>query len=282
MDLSNENVIHIKHDEIEYLQFKRLNQYPEISHAYILKPIDLRSHNLNDVVQNYNVIFEDLNLRIETLLRPHQKHTNNVLGIREKKNKNKPDINMEYLENTDGVITDKSEITLATTNADCILFLIYDPVNKIIANVHSGWRGTFAKIVEVAIKKMINEYGSKSEDITVCICPSIRKCHFEVDVDVKEEFEKIFSYTNRLDEIIQDGEIKEGKQKYFIDTILINKIILQDLGVKKENIIDSGICSVCAHEKIHSRRADGIDYGLGSAIIQKKELWKIFTALFSS
>lgn len=270
MDLSNENVIHIKHNEIEYLQFKRLNQYSEIAHAYILKPLDLRSHNSNDVVQNYKVIFEDLNLKIETLLRPHQTHTNNVLGIHEKKDKNKPDINMEYLENIDGVITDKAEVTLATTNADCILLMIYDPVKRIIANVHSGWRGTFAKICEIAVKKMIDEYGSKSGDIIICICPSIRKCHFEVDADVKEECEKIFSYTNRLDEIIQIGEIKEGKQKYFIDTILINKIVLQDLGVKKENIIDSGICSVCAHEKIHSRRADGIDYGLGSAIIQIK------------
>ncbi|MBQ8298623.1 MAG: peptidoglycan editing factor PgeF [Clostridia bacterium] len=267
MDLSNENVIHIRRGEIEYLQFRKLNQYPEISHAYILKPLDLRSHNSNDVVQNYKVAFDSLDLKIETLLRPHQKHTDNVVCIHEKKNEDKPDIFMDYLENIDGAITDKSGITLATTNADCILLLIYDPVKKVIANVHSGWRGTFAKICEVAVKKMIAEYDSKPEDIVVCICPSIRKCHFEVDMDVKEECEKIFSYTNKLDEIIRVGEVKEGKQKYFIDTVMINKIVLQDLGVKEENIIDSGICSVCCHEKIHSRRADGIDYGLGSAII---------------
>lgn len=268
MDLSNENILHVKRDGFEYLQFKRLNEYSEIKHAYILKPLDLRSHNENDVVANYKAVFDDLNIKIESLLRPIQKHTNTVEIIENKKNENEPDIYMDYLDNVDGVITSKAGITLATTNADCILFLIYDPVKKVIANVHSGWRGTFQKIVKVAIGKMIDKYDSYPADLIVCICPSIRKCHFEVDEDVKQECEKIFADTDRLDEIIEYMGEKEGKSKYVIDTVLINKIILADLGVKIENVIDSGICSVCAKEIVHSRRGDGLDFGLGSAIIR--------------
>lgn len=267
MDLSNENILHIKRDGFEYLQFKRLNEYPEIKHAYILKPLDLRSHNENDVVANYKAIFDDLNISIEKLTRPIQKHTNNVEIIENKKKQNEPDIYMDYLDNVDGLITSKENITLATTNADCILFLIYDPVKKVIANVHSGWRGTFQKIVKVAIEKMILTYGSSAEDIIVCICPSIRKCHFEVDEDVKQECEEIFEYTGRLNEFIECIGEKEGKIKYVIDTVLINKIVLNDLGVKEENIVDSGICSYCSRELVHSRRGDGLDFGLGSAII---------------
>ena len=267
MDLSNENILHIKRDGFEYLQFKRLNEYPEIKHAYILKPLDLRSHNENDVVANYKAIFDDLNISIEKLTRPIQKHTNNVEIIENKKKQNEPDIYMDYLDNVDGLITSKENITLATTNADCILFLIYDPVKKVIANVHSGWRGTFQKIVKVAIEKMILTYGSSAEDIIVCICPSIRKCHFEVDEDVKQECEEIFEYTGRLNEFIECIGEKEGKIKYVIDTVLINKIVLNDLGIKEENIVDSGICSYCSRELVHSRRGDGLDFGLGSAII---------------
>ena len=267
MDLSNENILHIKRDGFEYLQFKKLNDFPEIKHAYILKPLDLRSHNENDVVANYKAVFDDLNIPIETLTRPIQKHTNTVEIIEKKQKENEPDIYMDYLENIDGVITSKENITLATTNADCILFLIYDPVKKVIANVHSGWRGTFQKIVKVAIEKMVSTYDCFVEDIIVCICPSIRKCHFEVDEDVKQECEKIFSYTGRLDEFIECVGEKEGKTKYVIDTVLINKILLGELGVKSENIIDANICSYCSKEYIHSRRADGLDFGLGSAII---------------
>lgn len=268
MDLSNENILHIKRNGFEYLQFKKLNEYPEIKHAYILKPLDLRSHNENDVVANYKAVFDDLNIPIETLTRPIQKHTNIVEIIEKKKTDNEPDIYMDYLDNVDGVITATSNITLATTNADCILFLIYDPVKKVIANVHSGWRGTFQKIVKVAIDKMIVNYDCEPSDLIVCISPSIRKCHFEVDEDVKEECEKIFADTKRLDEIIECIGEKEGKTKYVIDTVLINRIVLNNLGVKNENIIDSGICSYCSKKFVHSRRGDGLDFGLGSAVIR--------------
>ena len=37
MDLSNENILHIKKDGIEYLQFKILLNYPEIKQAYVIE-----------------------------------------------------------------------------------------------------------------------------------------------------------------------------------------------------------------------------------------------------
>ena len=89
-------------------------------------------------------------------------------------------------------ITNKKDIALATTNADCILLLFFDPVNKVIANVHSGWRGTIQRISVKTVQKMVNKFNCKPENIICCICPSIRKCHFEVENDVKEIFEKEF------------------------------------------------------------------------------------------
>ena len=145
--------------------------------------------------------------------------------------------------------------------------LFYDPNKNVIANVHSGWRGTFQKIAQKTVRKMKEEYNSNPEDIIACICPAIRVCHFEVDTDVKEECERIFKYTNRLDEIIKLGRVFEEKQKYNIDTILINKILLKEEGLKEENILDSGICSVCSSEKVHSRRVEGANFGVGSAVI---------------
>ena len=136
-----------------------------------------------------------------------------------------------------------------------------------IANVHSGWKGTFQKIAEKTVVKMMNFYGCKSQDILVFICPSIRKCHFEVDEDVKDLCAQIFGFTNRLEEIIEVGEIKDGKTKYMIDTVLINQILLEDLGVKKSNIIDCEICSSCNQDKIHSARAEGENFKRATAVI---------------
>jgi len=114
------------------------------------------------------------------------------------------------------------------------------------------------------------ELGSNPQDIICCFCPSIRKCHFEVDEDVAIQCKELFSYTGRMDEIMQKGAIKEGKQKYHIDTILINRILLQEEDILENNILDCEICSVCHSDKIHSRRVEGIDFGLGCSIIERK------------
>ena len=171
--------------------------------------------------------------------------------------------------NTDGLITNKTNLALSTTNADCILMIFFDPATRTIANIHSGWRGTLQRISIKAVEKMIKEFNCNPKDIICCICPSIRKCHFEVDKDVKEMFEKEFAdfQINKRTDII---EKQEGKEKWNIDTVLINKIILENLGLKKENIIDSGICSVCNSDLIHSYRVEKQGYGLGTALISIK------------
>ena len=46
------------------------------------------------------------------------------------------------------------------------------------------------------------------------------------------------------DIVMSKGEIKNGLQKYNIDTVLINRILLEDFGLKSENIMGSGICSI--------------------------------------
>ena len=72
---------------------------------------------------------------------------------------------MEKYNSTDGLITNKKDIILATTNADCILMLFFDPQKKVIANVHSGWKGTLQEISIEAVKKMKKEYSCNAEDI---------------------------------------------------------------------------------------------------------------------
>ena len=165
----------------------------------------------------------------------------------------------------DGLITDKKEIVLATTNADCILLLMFNPIKKVIANVHSGWRGTLQEISVKTVEKMVKDYGCNPKDIIVCICPSIRKCHFEVDKDVYEMFYNQFKKLECTEKFIEPkGE------KWHIDTVLINKIILKNAGILEENIEDCGICSVCNKDKVHSYRAEGPNYGLATALIMLK------------
>lgn len=259
-NFSNDNIIYQRNGDIEYIQFKRLLKYG-IKHAYTLKGENLDfSKDSEYEKSSYARISKAIEIDENTLVKPVQTHTSIVKCIDEV-------IQSQDLQDVDGLITDKKNIALTTKNADCILFLFYDPIKKVIANVHSGWKGTFQKIAEKTVVKMIDYYKCNPSDILCFICPSIRKCHFEVDEDVKDLCSEIFGFTNQLEEIIEVGEIKDGKTKYMIDTVLINKILLKECGLKEPNIIDCGICSVCNHDRVHSARTEGKNFKRATAII---------------
>ena len=278
MDLSNENVIHVKKNGIEYLQFRRLLEYKDkIKHAYTLginndfrtltpDKKELPKERYEKNINTYKKFFEEVNEDYTKIIKPAQDHTDEIKVVKNKRYNDRPEFETSDYSKTDGLITNKKDIILETTNADCILLLFYDPVKEVIANTHSGWKGTIQRISVKTVIKMKKEFGCNPEDIICCICPSIRKCHFEVDRDVKEMFENEYKdlKNDQLCDIIQE---KIPNEKWNIDTVLINKIILQKAGLRRENIIDSEICSVCHSDLIHSFRVEKQGYGLNAAFI---------------
>ncbi len=278
MDLSNNVVVHKRSNGVEYLQFRKLLEYKEISHAYSLGlDVNFRTSRANNTkisLNEYNYAIEcykkfckEIGCDYINIVKPNQNHTKKVMGVFNKYNSNKPDFNLEQYNNVDGLITNKKDIMLSTVNADCILLLFFDPVKGVIANVHSGWKGTLQRISVETVRKMKIEYECEPQNIICCICPSIRKCHFEVDSDVKELFYNEFKDLKQINEI---GERTNNNSKWHIDTVLINKIILLEEGLKEENIFDCGICSVCNKNLIHSFRVEKQNYGLETALIMKK------------
>lgn len=280
-DLSNENIVHVNKDGVQYLQFRKLLEYSDvITHAYSIgTEVNFRTARANKqqlpeqefkkAMQDYEKLCNAIKVDYKNVVKTNQEHTDNIAIANKKINKNLPDVNLEEYSRTDGIITQKENLVLSTTNADCILLLFFDPVTKTIANTHSGWKGTLQRISVKTVEKMVNESGCKPENIICCICPSIRKCHFEVDKDVKDLFEEEFKDLN-IGKNTDIMEKQKDKEKWNIDTVLINKIILEKAGLKTENIIDSGLCSVCNKDLIHSFRVEKQGYGLNTALISLK------------
>ena len=273
-DLSNKNVIHAKKNGVEYLQFRKLLEYSDmIHHAYSLGlSTNYRTSKKNNeeyqkAIKDYQKLCTAIGSNYINLVKPIQTHTNHVVSVERKIMIDKPDFGLEEYKATDGTITNQKNMILATTNADCILLLFFDPVKKVISNVHSGWKGTLNRISEKAVRKMKEGYDCNPKDIICCICPSIRKCHFEVRKDVQEPYYNEFKNLKDMDKIITQ---KPGEEKWYIDTIEINKQILKQEGLLEENIIDSEICSVCNSDLIHSYRVEKEKFGLGTAIIELK------------
>jgi len=261
LDLSNENMLHIKDGDIEYLQFRKLLEYKDkINHCYTLKTNNKDYKQEKD--NNYKELYEKLNLDYEGFSKIEYQAHSDLVEIVEDKN--------QFFNNIDGLLTNQKGISLSLRFADCTPILFYDPIKNVIGNIHSGWKGTVQKIGQKGLEKMIKEYNCNVKDIICLIGPCIGMCHFEVGEDVKEIFENTFSYFGNLENIIKKGELKEDGQKYFVDTTLINRMLLEEIGVLPNNIIESNICTVCNKDYMHSYRADKENSGRNTAIIGLK------------
>lgn len=294
-DLSNQYVIHVKDNEIEYLQFRKLLEYKDtITHGYALGlDVGFKTTTVNNQLapperiqlakESYRKLCHGIGCDDIHIVQANQNHTDSIKIVERKVNVNGPDFSLTEEGIEDGLMTNKRNLALATTNADCILLLFFDPVKGVIANTHSGWRGTLQRISVKTVQKMVKEFGSNPQDILCCICPSIRKCHFEVEEDVKNQFKNEFFDLENVNfiDIEQNNKVTtiqltdfieetEKDKKWNVDTVLINKILLQIEGLKPENIIDSGICSVCHLDKIHSYRIEKKAYNTETAVIELK------------
>ncbi len=245
MNLSNENIVHVKKDGIEYLQFRELLKYSDkLVHAYSLKPLQFSDKN-EDAEKNYKKICDILGINYKKIIKSAQRHTDIVKDIKEFTNQK-----FEYV---DGFITKAKDIALVTKYADCTPIIIYDNEKNIIGNIHSGWRGTLQRISQKAIWQMVDNYGSNPKDIIVCIGPCIKQCHFQVEEDFINKFKEEFG---NVEKYYKYGEKEEGKQKYYFDTTSLIIDYLTEIGIKKENIFDSKICSVCNVDLMSSYRAE--------------------------
>lgn len=225
----------------------------ELKHAFFIKP-----YNFNSNIISPEKLNEELNnikdvLDINKIALVKQEHTSIIKKVTLE--------NYNIEEVADALITNIKSIGLAIKVADCQAIFLYDPIKKVIGNVHSGWKGTIDKIVGKAINCMVSDYGCNINTIMVYINPSIAKCHFEVDYDVYEKF--ISSFT----EIDIKEYIGFKDKKYYIDTKLINKAYLIYLGIKEDNIEISSMCTVCNGCFVHSYRYDKENSGRNLSVI---------------
>ena len=238
--------------------------FEELSNDKILNFTTNKSVGINYATQSRDEIREILkdvvDFECKKIISPRQTHTNNVVVI------NEDNLDSE-LQDVDGVITKLKGIALTIATADCQSIILYDKKNEVIGNIHSGWKGTLNKILRNAIVKLVDVYRCDVQDLIVSIGPSILNCCFEVDSDVVDMFRKEFK---DIEDTISLGDIKDGKQKYYIDTVEINRRELIDLGVPKDNIITSDICTKCSSDKYHSYRAHGMDSGRNVSLIVMK------------
>lgn len=76
----------------------------------------------------------------------------------------------------DAFITDRPGRLLTILVADCQAVLLYDPRRRVVANVHSGWRGSIANVIGATVDAMQRHFDCLPGDILAGVGPSLGPC----------------------------------------------------------------------------------------------------------
>ena len=197
--------------------------------------------------------------RDETLPCPivqmHQVHDVKVAVV------DRGDLTRDELDGYDAMITNLPGITIGVRTADCIPVLLYDPVKKAAAAIHSGWRGTVSKIIGKTVIKMQSTYASQPSDILAFIGPGICVDCFQVGEEVALKFKETGFDINSLWSFRgpKTGNGMEGG--HHIDLKEACRQTLVESGLKNENIQITGLCTYDDNNLLYSARKEGVECG---------------------
>ena len=267
------NTTIVEHNGVSFLSFNIFQNQPIIqgfstrlggvSKNY-LSSMNLsfqRGDEEENVRENYRRMGEAMGFDERCLVFSDQQHHTN-LRIVTKDDMGKGITRERDFQDIDGLITNLPNIPLATFYADCVPLLFFDPVQKVIAASHSGWRGTVEQMGRVTVEKMHSEFGSKPEDILAAIGPSICKDCYEVDQVVYDQFRNHYSE----DEIHNIFTQKENGH-YQLDLWKANEYVLKNAGITPEHMQLPDLCTCCNPDFLYSHRASNGKRGNLAAFI---------------
>jgi YfiH family protein len=163
----------------------------------------------------------------EGMVRLEQIHSSTVLLA---------DRNQGCVGEGDALIAAQPDVTLSIRTADCLPILLLDPIHKVIAAVHAGWRGTAAHIVKETLARIQELHDTDPQDLLAAIGPGIGVCCYQVGGDV--------------------GRVFGLEGAGHIDLAAENTCQLEAAGVPRERIDCLSLCTCCHPEQFHSWRRD--------------------------
>jgi hypothetical protein len=166
----------------------------------------------------------------------------------------------------DALVTNEAGPVLMTLHADCQPILFIDPGSRsrrrgpVVGVAHAGWRGTVSDIVGSTLSTMTSAFGTRPEDVHVCLGPAIGPCCYVVGDDVVNAWRK--QADNDAAAAIQTGD-----EIFRFSLSAANSFLLARAGVRAEHVEASEICTRCDGDHWFSHRGQGQHTGRFGALI---------------
>jgi hypothetical protein len=139
----------------------------------------------------------------------------------------------------DAFISNIPGVALMVQQADCQAVLLFDPTQKVVANIHCGWKGSINNIIGKTVATMTNRFEVNPSNLLAGVSPSLGPCCAE-----------FINYKTELPSSFWDYQVKPN----YFDFWQISKDQLQEAGVQAGNIQISSICTACNSDWFSYRR----------------------------
>ncbi|MEY2760784.1 MAG: hypothetical protein RLZZ96_684 [Bacteroidota bacterium] len=182
------------------------------------------------IEQNLSIFCADLGISPTDLARSYQVHGDKIWVT------GRPG----YQSGFDAMISVQPGVFAGVGIADCTPILLADPVTRVCAAIHAGWKGTVAQIVAKTASRMIENRGSNPADILAYIGPCISYHRFEVGEEVAAQFSEDFKTRKGL--------------KWHVDLKAANAAQLRSVGIEQIEIDTT--CTVDNNADYFSHRTE--------------------------
>jgi polyphenol oxidase len=217
-----------------------------------------------NVLENYSRMAKGLEVDGSRLTSVFQAHTDKVWVVGDDDAGKGITLPKDPVE-VDGMVTNRSGLTLVTLHADCLPLYFLDPVNRAIGLTHSGWRGTQKAIGIRTLETMEKEFGTKRQDVLAGIGPGIGRTAYEVGPEVAEAFIELLGAAGGKEVLMP-----LGLGTYLLDLTLANIMLFMEAGIQKDRILTADICTFNRPDLFFSHRRDGVARGSMAAFLSLK------------
>lgn len=247
---------------LSYYHSSLLAAFPQVAHGFFTRrggvsagPYDSLnlSFTVGDqpdaVVHNRNLVQQALTL--DTLASATQVH-----GRREAIVTLSPPAPDGEIADADILITARTAVGLLIKQADCQAVIFYDPVRRVVANVHCGWRGQVQNILAATVRRLQALFASRPGDLYAVIGPGLGPCCAEFRNLQREFPPHLWGY--------------QVRPTYF-DLWRLSRDQLTAAGLQPHRIDLISLCTRCRGDDFYSYRRDGITGRQGAIIALKAD-----------
>jgi YfiH family protein len=240
-----------------FITLPALDTTGSIRHAFTTRQGGLGARNSGiKSPDDWNAVAQAFGIAPDRLVTVNQVHGESIVTV------DKQNYASALSLQADGLITNARGIAIGIETADCVPVLLIDPISPAIGAVHAGWRSTVQKIVQKAIQRMQDEFGSDPSRMIAAIGPAIGPECYEVDEPVMGPVRRNFLFWNEV-------AVSRGNDKWGLDLVKLNRLELMQSGLAEKNVHSLGICTCCRKDLFYSFRAEGRTGRMLSAVMIK-------------